>query len=178
MPCQCKGQGHLSLPVQVPRYASHPGGWRVLVWGQVGLFGSGKLSDALFMPLGCGVCDSAFWRFWSRMEGIYQSPCIRTVGQSPATGTATGLPFPSCPSSFTPASSSSVRSPLSSIFLLSPLFCPLLPPPPLPSPLLASKGTSALHQETDFFRPSGPAGCLLLISTVHPIQHSVVMEMF
>lgn len=185
-PPSARGRG-ISLPVQLfpaqcaeatQGHGDSPGHKDSSVWGRVGLFRSGELSDAKFVAPGCGVCDSVLWPFWSRVGGVCQSPWTRTVGQTSTVGTATGFPFPSCPSFLMPASSSSVLPLLSSLFLLSALLCSLLLPPPLSSLLFPSKGTSALHQETDFFRPSGSAFCLLLISTVHPLQHAAVMGMF
>ena len=76
------------------------------------------------------------------------------------------------PFSLIVASSSSVLSSLQSL----PLHPSLLPSSPLSPPLLPT-WTSAFYQETNFFILA-PLVYLLLIGTIHPIQHSVMMEMF
>lgn len=123
------GQGRLSVSLFSARGAEATqeslGHKDSSVWGQVGLFRSGELSDAKSVAPGCGAYDSVLWPFWNREGGgVCQSPWTRTVSRTSATGTVTGFPFPSGPSSLMPASSSSsVLSPLSSLFLLRPLFC-------------------------------------------------------
>lgn len=159
-------------------HGESPGHKDSSVWGQVGLFRSGELSDAKSVAPGCGAYDSVLWPFWNREGGgVCQSPWTRTVSQTSATGTVTGFPFPLAPplscqpppplfSLLSPASFScilcSASSPPSSCPFFSPSFQGDLSPPP---------GNRFLQTIWSHSLP-------FLISPVHPLQHAATAEMF